>query len=166
MLEQIRDIAQKICGFSGVDSGPLVMEFKLSGGRFYCIEAAFEAGGEYLADFLLPVCAGYNYFENLVRIFTGDTDRVIMPDPLAEKKFGLIGFRLTEPEKFPVKTSLIDYLTGSNDNEFCHTLPGTGKTRSKTVMNPFSGNDARVFVYGISDNTEEGILKKLYDLSR
>jgi len=87
--KKILSCMQKIAGATGIKNGPLVAEFLLVGTdtneEFFLVECAPEAGGEYIADFMVPAVTGKNFFQEAVRLYIGLNDHEDL-FPLPEEK--------------------------------------------------------------------------------
>jgi hypothetical protein len=166
---QITEIGQKLTGFFELEFAPIVLELKLKDNIFYCIEAVCEVGGEYLADYLIPVCVGYPWFENLIRMFTRNWKGIKAPDSIPFKSgipgktnsAGIIGFSFFHPEYTPAEVPLNEFILNPDKySDFYHQL-SENKNSEKMNTRNLSGNKDRSFVYGMSHQTTSGLLKKL-----
>lgn len=73
MVEHCRRIVRR----SGLENGPFLAEFIVTGNTPYLVECAPEVGGEFLADDMIPAVTGLPYFEMLVHIYSGtDSERM------------------------------------------------------------------------------------------
>ncbi|MDH5718205.1 MAG: ATP-grasp domain-containing protein [Spirochaetia bacterium] len=71
-LKVLQEIHQKLVYILGIQTGPLVSEWKIKNGKFYLIELSPQVPGEYIGSFLIPQSIQYNFFKNLVNISTGN----------------------------------------------------------------------------------------------
>ncbi len=77
LKQKIQTYMQKITSALALQNGPLVAEFMIQddfgspGRELMLVECAPEAGGEYIADYLVPAASGKNFFQETVRIFAG-----------------------------------------------------------------------------------------------
>ncbi len=74
--EKICTYLQKICDTTNLNHTPIVAEFILSDFDetmpICMIECSPETGGEYIADYLIPTVFNESYFQDLVRVYTGE----------------------------------------------------------------------------------------------
>ena len=74
LKQNICTYMQNICNETKINYSPMVAEFlinDLNKEKPICmIEASPETGGEYLADYLVPAGLGFNYFKDLVQIYS------------------------------------------------------------------------------------------------
>ena len=75
VIDKICNYLQRICDDTNLDYCPLVAEFIISDYNekmpICLIECSPEVGGEYLADTLIPIATGQNYFQDLIKVYTG-----------------------------------------------------------------------------------------------
>ena len=76
VIKKICKYIQDICDATELENSPFVAEFLLCDYDekmpICMIECSPEVGGEYLADWLIPAALERNYFQDLVRIYTGE----------------------------------------------------------------------------------------------
>jgi biotin carboxylase len=72
IIGEIRFQCQRIVSVTGLVNSPLVAEFKMDSKKnIFLIEVVPEIGGEFLADWIIPKHYEYNYFDDYVRLITG-----------------------------------------------------------------------------------------------
>ncbi len=72
LVGEIRFTCQQIVNITGLINSPLVAEFKVDSKKnIYLIEVIPEIGGEFLAEMLVKKHYEYDYFEDYVRLITG-----------------------------------------------------------------------------------------------
>ncbi|MCX7997678.1 MAG: hypothetical protein N3A69_01840, partial [Leptospiraceae bacterium] len=72
LLGEIRFTCQQVVNITGLINSPLVAEFKVDDKKnIYLIEVMPEIGGEFLAELLLKKHYDYDYFDDYVRLITG-----------------------------------------------------------------------------------------------
>ncbi|RME90479.1 MAG: ATP-grasp domain-containing protein [Candidatus Hydrogenedentota bacterium] len=71
LKEEIIEIHQWIVDTFQIPLGPLVSEFKVVNDKLFFIELAPQIPGEYIGSFMIPAAIGYDFFTNLVLLFTG-----------------------------------------------------------------------------------------------
>ncbi|AVV49011.1 MULTISPECIES: ATP-grasp domain-containing protein [Leptospira] len=124
---------------------PFVSEFRINPqGEIYLIEAAPEVGGEFLADALIPNYFGSLYFENLVKLLTGEKIKSFPNYSEVPKKYAGIFFS-APPEG---KSKLIEHsefsTMGKEKLMFDRKLKQHGE-----ILKTTEGNGVRVRSIGI-----------------
>lgn len=77
--EIITSYMQTIANVSEIQNAPMVAEFLIDDKdknreKIYLVEVSPEVGGEYLAELMIPVAYGYNYFRDMVRLYTNSDE--------------------------------------------------------------------------------------------
>lgn len=75
---RLADIHQKIVDVLQIPMTPLVSEWKMFEGKYYLIELSPQIPGEYIPSFMMKYGLGYDYYDNLVALTTGQQLR--LPD--------------------------------------------------------------------------------------
>ncbi|EMY77576.1 ATP-grasp domain protein [Leptospira weilii serovar Ranarum str. ICFT] len=127
---------------------PFVAEFRINPqGEIYLIEAVPEVGGEFLADTLIPNYFGSSYFENLVKLLTGEKIKPFPNYSQIPKKYAGIFFsappegksKLVEHSEFVIKgkEKLIFDRKLKQRGEILKTSEGNSvRTRSVGILGP------------------------------
>lgn len=72
LLGEVRFVCQQIVNITGLINSPLVAEFKVDDKKnIYLIEVTPEIGGEFIAELLLKKHYDYDYFDDYIRLITG-----------------------------------------------------------------------------------------------
>ncbi len=86
---EINKIGQKIADAFKIKNSPIIMEFIVSQGQLYLLEAVPEFGGEFIPEFVVPHSTGYNIIENSVRAFSGQKfkspEKILQRHPVVVK---------------------------------------------------------------------------------
>lgn len=138
---------QKICDYTDIKNSPFVAEFIINENNpkdnIYIIECSPESGGEYLADYLIPVTTGIDYFQELVKICTGQKANFRI-DSNKEKSLAM-SIRFIAQKNGTLKTLKLPSSLIKNKNlVFYHYLKKPGDKTSLAA-----GNVDRLAVFGI-----------------
>lgn len=145
---------------------PFVAEFRINPqGEIYLIEAVPEVGGEFLADTLIPNYFGSSYFENLVKLLTGEKIEPFLNYSKIPKKYAGIFFsappegksKLVEHSEFVIKgkEKIIFDRKLKQHGEILRTSEGNAvRTRSIGVLGP-DQNDQTL------ENWKQSVLQRL-----
>ncbi|MBM9501244.1 ATP-grasp domain-containing protein [Leptospira sp. 201903071] len=133
---------------------PFVAEFRINPlGEIFLIEAVPEVGGEFLADYLIPNYFGTRYFENLVRLLTGETLKPFDLYSEVPKKYAGVFFsappegksKLVEHSSFQTlgKEKLIFDQKWKQPGEVLRTNDGNSvRTRGVALLGPEQNNQS------------------------
>ncbi|AXR69814.1 ATP-grasp domain-containing protein [Leptospira mayottensis] len=145
---------------------PFVAEFRINPqGEIYLIEAVPEVGGEFLADALIPSYFGSSYFENLVKLLTGEKIKPFLNYSKIPKKYAGIFFsappegksKFIEHSEFVIKgkEKIIFDRKLKQHGEILRTSEGNAiRTRSVGILGP-DQNDQTL------ENWKESVLQRL-----
>lgn len=129
---EISDMHQAMNKILQIESAPLVSEWKIRNGRYHLIELSPQIPGEYIGRFIIPKAIGYDFFDNLISLTTGEP----IVEPVQQRK--------------PVKASVVYFAKRPTQKEwdekgknafFAHVL-------NEKPGDPPAGNHDRFGVMG------------------
>ncbi|MBE7411199.1 MAG: ATP-grasp domain-containing protein [Leptospiraceae bacterium] len=156
---EIKIICQSIVNLTGIDNCPFVAEFKITNSdEIYLMEVKPEVGGEYLADYLIPQFYGYDYFQNLIKVFIGEPIETKAQKSDRNLKKSHIVFFAPPENKSKLKQISPFEVEPSENLFFRENLKQEGDTLLTS-----QGNHSRVLVLGIE--TKKNISHEEFDKS-
>ena len=94
---EIITICQNIIHSTSLGNGPVIAEFRITDkNEIFLIEFMPEVGGEFLAEHMIPVHFGYNYFENFINLLCGGKFRELHTRHIKNKLTHLVFFDLPQ----------------------------------------------------------------------
>ena len=116
LSEKIHDIHQEAVEVLNLPNTPIVSEWKLHRGKLYLVEMSAQIPGEYLASYLIPAAMNYDYYNNLIKLCTGES--VKYPPSLSRTKSGSVKFVLDKmsDEKWATYSSEYPFSRKLNEN--------------------------------------------------
>ena len=153
VIEKICTYIQSICDATELKDSPFVAEFLLCDYDermpICMIECSPEIGGEYLADWLIPAALGRDYFQDLVRIYTGE--KIETEQFESSKACAQISIRFISQSNGCLKRlEFPSYLAKDENFLFAYYLKRPG---DKTSLS--RGNLDRLAVFGIKSALDD-----------
>lgn len=161
LIGEIRLHCQRIASIMKLNNSPLVAEFKSNSKKnLFLIEVVPEIGGEYLADWLVLKHYNYNFFEDYVRLITGEKLKLYNKEKISKQETW-IRYLACPPGKYILK----DYLP-IQTNEKLDVFFDRIFYMPESVVDSSMGNNSRLRVFGfqkkINPYKEKFIPNKTY----
>lgn len=154
--KKVQKTCQAIVDALKMENCPFVCEFKIdSNQNLYLIEVKPEIGGEYLADYLVPIHYGYNYFDNYVNLLLGKTIQKV-PIPIPNQTTCIVF--LVPPKGNSIYLSSKEIELDNSEIQFLEKdLQSFG-----SKLDISHGNSSRVKVVGIQKRAESLMNQNYY----